>query len=315
MEKVSPEIKPTDRLPTDIATYLTGSETTLLTEEDRELIKNIPFNLEDLTEFIQLLEGGLFLDKSVFQGLLRKAHPDVANMVNRGFENDTYNYPRVTDMIRVLKERTPDGEPSTIDYKRPFESRVVALCGSYAYMSAAIAREHGVPARVRVGFSKFLPLSEEMKSNGIRFVGHWMLECYDTKEKRWKLIDVNGIRSVAKYNSTHGTEINWQDLRNENFIFGAEAYLDVFNNPENKNRYFVGNPTQITGLDASVLQLGFDLGNISGTEPTYGNRLPLDSDQYENIAKLCLNPYKNRDLILSQTKGDSEKFQMQRYYP
>jgi len=83
----------------------------------------------------------------------------------------------VEDILRQLVEY----DTGPLIYPRPFEKRVVCTCRHVALMLCSIMRHHGIPARIRNGFSTYL-------NRGI-LSDHWICEYWHAEWERWVMVD------------------------------------------------------------------------------------------------------------------------------
>jgi hypothetical protein len=96
---------------------------------------------------------------------------------DRRREVDTRHVEKMLARIVELDER-PLSEP------RPMEKRLVGCCRDMAVLFCAVARHRGIAARTRAGFAPYI---QEFGPDFI--VRHIVAECWDSGEKRWRLVD------------------------------------------------------------------------------------------------------------------------------
>jgi hypothetical protein len=82
---------------------------------------------------------------------------------------------RVVDLLDALLEH--DDRP--LDEAREPANRLMGTCRSYAVLACAILRQHGTPARLRVGFADYF--------NPSFWEDHWVCEYHDGTA--WRLLD------------------------------------------------------------------------------------------------------------------------------
>ena len=68
-------------------------------------------------------------------------------------------------------------------HPRPPSEHQVGVCRDFALLLVALLRHQGWPARMRVGFAKYLAPDTPF------FIDHWISEVWDAAEGRWRLVD------------------------------------------------------------------------------------------------------------------------------
>ena len=82
----------------------------------------------------------------------------------------------------LARDPRPLGEP------REPGRRVIGTCRSYALLACAILRQHGTPARLRVGFADYFAPG--------RWEDHWVCEYHDGTA--WRLLDAELSSDVRR---------------------------------------------------------------------------------------------------------------------
>jgi hypothetical protein len=102
-------------------------------------------------------------------------------------------------------------DPAPLDVARPPARRFIGICRDYALLACAALRQHGLPARVRVGFaSYFTPGFLE---------DHWVCEYH--AGDRWRLLDPELGPAVR----THfGIAFDPADVPREAFLMAGVAW-------------------------------------------------------------------------------------------
>ena len=105
-------------------------------------------------------------------------------------------------------------DPRPLDAAREPAGRVLGTCRTYALVACAILRQHGVPARLRVGFADyFIPGFWE---------DHWV--CEVRGGDRWRLLDPElpaGVRG------RFGIAFDPADVPRDRFLVAAEAWQSL----------------------------------------------------------------------------------------
>ena len=97
---------------------------------------------------------------------------------------------------------------------RAARERLVGCCRDFTVFFVALARQHGIPARMRVGFATyFLPGWN---------ADHVVAEVWDAGEGRWRLVDAELREGHADPND--GRVLDPLDLTRDRFIVGPEAW-------------------------------------------------------------------------------------------
>jgi Transglutaminase-like superfamily len=107
----------------------------------------------------------------------------------------------------VLLTRLHELDPAPPGGDRAPTDRVVGCCRDSTLLLVAMARQHGIPARARVGFSMYLEPEWAMD--------HVVGEVWDRDEARWRLVD-------AQF-AEHGA-VDVLDVPRELFLTGPEAW-------------------------------------------------------------------------------------------
>jgi hypothetical protein len=105
-----------------------------------------------------------------------------------------------------------DGRP--LSQQRDAEARFFGTCRDYALLACSLFREHGVPARLRVGFATyFAPNYLE---------DHWVCEYWH--EDAWCLLDAQIDPPMA---AGLGIDFDPTDVPADRFLFSGEAWRRV----------------------------------------------------------------------------------------
>ncbi|MBB5874490.1 hypothetical protein F4553_007924 [Allocatelliglobosispora scoriae] len=98
---------------------------------------------------------------------------------------------------------------------RPTLQRVVGCCRDAAVTFVSIARQVGIPARVRTGFATYLIGGWKMD--------HVIAEAWDAREQRWRRVDAQLEDGFA--DPTDGEVIDPLDVATDRFISSSQAWL------------------------------------------------------------------------------------------
>jgi hypothetical protein len=113
----------------------------------------------------------------VVQGLLM--HPAAAKLYGEPPEPDNpgWGERRMADLLA----RIVAANPAPLGAARPPAQRLRANCRNFAVLCVSMLRHHGVPARRRTGFARYLP--------GRHAYVHEVAEYWHVGEGRWVLVD------------------------------------------------------------------------------------------------------------------------------
>jgi excinuclease ABC subunit A len=132
----------------------------------RELFDPLPDKPDQLAEIVQ----GLLLHK------LAAEHEQVSLGPQQ----------RAEQRLRTVEERLErmiSVDPAPLVQGRGASQRQVGVCRDFALLHVAMLRHKGIPARMRVGFAKYLD------ADGPYWIDHWISEYWHAGEERWVLCD------------------------------------------------------------------------------------------------------------------------------
>lgn len=109
-------------------------------------------------------------------------------------------------MLARLRELDP-AAPGT---ERARTDRLVGCCRDFTLLFVAMARHHGIPARARVGFARYLVPGWAMD--------HVIAEVWDGE--RWRLVEPE----MSPGHLDEGTELALLDVPRDRFLVGADAW-------------------------------------------------------------------------------------------
>lgn len=93
--------------------------------------------------------------------------------------------------------------------------RLVGCCRDFTLLFLAMARQHGVPARARVGFAGYFGPGW--------FIDHVVAEVWDAGQRRWRMIDAE--ISDDHVDACDGARVDPLDLPAGRFLTGPQAWL------------------------------------------------------------------------------------------
>jgi len=114
------------------------------------------------------------------------------------------------DIVRRIRAL----DPAPLDQARPPERRLLGNCRTFATLTTAVLRKHGVSARARAGFGTYF-------GEASHFIDHWIVEHWDANAERW-------VRSDTQLDELQcqALRLNFQplDVPSGRFLSGGEAW-------------------------------------------------------------------------------------------
>jgi hypothetical protein len=92
--------------------------------------------------------------------------------------------------------------------------RLVGCCRDFTVLFLSIAREHGIPARARVGFATYFHPGS--------YIDHVVAEIWDAPSGRWRLVDPE--LADDHISSVDGARVDPEDLTQGQFLTGPAAW-------------------------------------------------------------------------------------------
>lgn len=180
----------------NLTTYYTEQSPITNPADYAELYEGLPHDIAGLCKVVQ----GLIIH---YRGaeLFHYTIPE-----ERLAEIDTRYVPKMLARIREL-----DNRPLTEE--RPPEKRLVGCCRDFATLFCSMARYCGIPTRTRIGFAAYF-------NPGFNH-DHEIVECWDEKEQRWRLIDPELSELHIQENRIR---FDVHDVPRDQFICGGLAW-------------------------------------------------------------------------------------------
>jgi len=148
----------------------------------------------------------------------------------------------VPEMLAALVER--DARPMR-EARLP-ENRVLGTCRNYALLACAILRQHGTPARLRVGFAEYF--TPDFRED------HWLCEYHDGDA--WRLLDAE---LTADARRRFAIAFNPADVPRERFIVASDAWRALRSGDADASRFGVS----FLGLSGSWFVAGSLLRDLA----------------------------------------------------
>ncbi len=123
---------------------------------------------------------------------------------------------------------------------RPPEKRLVGCCRDAATLFCAMARHQGIPSRVRSGFAAYFT-----KLNPDVNCSHIIAEFWDSRERRWRLVDAELDELAIQENNI---QFDVDDIPRDQFLVGGKAWQMCRTGAADPDRFGVAGFTDMKGL-------------------------------------------------------------------
>ncbi|MBI5066022.1 hypothetical protein HZA97_07330 [Candidatus Woesearchaeota archaeon] len=179
---------------------------------------------------------------------------------------------------------------------RTEKNKLILTCRFVAVLVASIIKSKGIPCRVRSGNAPYF----DMGNLGKVSADHWLNQYWNSKQKKWITIDVDGSWSMNE-------KFDPYNLPEGKFDFPADAWLNIRNKKDNPKRFWNGRPE--TGTIVVLWSLFYDFHCLMNDEiiylhmpepGLYQNFKKLSEKELreiDNLAALMQNPEKNFDKL------------------
>lgn len=215
----------------------------------------------------------------------------------------------------ILDRLAPAG---TIAAPLPREACTVGCCRDFSLLYVAALREHGVPARTRVGFAPYIPTGETV-------CDHVVAEYWDERGGRWVRLDpqmmVGALPGVDVRDLGTGPASPfrtaaqvWVEHRAGRLAGGVDRYGPTVGGTELRGEWMVGNYVlgelaHLTGHELLLWDLwgAMDLGPLAAEVPLDGARRhaphlvaalsETDRERVDHVAGLLLDADEHLDAL------------------
>ena len=202
---------------------------------------------------------------------------------------------KMIDVILAL-----DDQP--LDQLRPPEKRLVGICRHFTLLAVAIFRQHGAPARARVGFGGYF--------NPGKYEDHWVCEYWSAGEGRWALLDVQFDEVFTRKLALRHDPL---DVPRDQFLIAADAWRKCRRGELDPNTFGI-EFSKLRGLWFVAGNLVGDLAALNGAEvlpwDVWGAKPPpgeLSADQlafFDALAELTADPDAHFDALRRRYDSD-----------
>jgi hypothetical protein len=203
---------------------------------------------------------------------------------------------KLIDAILALDDRP-------LDVARPPEKRLVGICRHFTLLAVAIFRQHGAPARARVGFGGYF--------NPGKYEDHWVCEYWKTDQGRWALLD-------AQFDDVFTRNLRIRhdplDVPRDQFLIAADAWRKCRSGALDPNTFGI-EFSKLRGLWFIAGNLIGDVAALNGAEvlpwdvwgakPGPDGELSADQLAYfDELAVLTSDPDANFDRLKQRYEAD-----------
>lgn len=195
--------------------------------------------------------------------------------------------------------------PLTAD--RAPNQRIVGCCRDFTLLFLAIARQHGVRARARVGFAAYFMPGW--------FVDHVIAEVWDVDQQRWRMIDAE--LGEDHVDQSDGAKIDPLDLPAGRFLTGPQAWRSCRTGSADPDRFVVDPDLaipQTRGWPQVRHNLIQDLASLAKHEMLLwedwsldhidGEPAPRQLDLLDRLAEATSSPGVSAEQVLSYFERD-----------
>ena len=118
-----------------------------------------------------------------------------------------------TRYVSRMLARICELDSRSLTEARPPEKRLVGCCRDFSTLFCAMARHQGIPTRTRIGFASYF--------NPNFNCDHEIVECWDTREQRWRLVDPEMSELHIKENKIRFDVLN---VPRDQFLVGGMVW-------------------------------------------------------------------------------------------
>lgn len=202
---------------------------------------------------------------------------------------------KMIDAILALNDRP-------LDQSRMPEKRLVGICRHFTLLAVAIFRQHGAPARARVGFGGYF--------NPGKYEDHWVCEYWSAEEGRWALLDVQFDEIFTRNLAIRHDPL---DVPRDQFLIAADAWRKCRRNELDPKTFGI-EFAKLRGLWFVARNLIGDLAALNGAEvlpwDVWGAKPPpgeLSADQlayFDELAELTFDAEANFETLRQRYESD-----------
>ncbi len=178
---------------------------------------------------------------------------------------------------------------------RKEKDKLVVTCRFVAILIASILKSKGISCRVRSGNAPYFDMGKLGKVSA----DHWINQYWDSKQKRWITIDVDGSWSLNE-------NFDPYDLPEGKFDFPAGVWLKIRNGKDDPNRFWNAKPEK--GLIVVLWSLFYDFHCLMNNEIIYIYGPSNNFGNPEKFAKLSEKELKTIDELARFMQNTDKNF-------
>ena len=179
--------------------------------------------------------------------------------------------------------------------------RLLGCCRDFTVLFLTLARQHGVPARARVGFATYFEAGW--------YVDHVVAEVWDEGEQRWRLVDAE--LADDHVDPADGERVDPEDL-GSHFLTGPQAWQACRSGAKDPQRFLVAVDLDIPGIRGWPYirhNLIHDLASLSKHEMVLWDNWGILLDAEQTPEQLAL-----LDDLAATTVGDAPVEEILAFY-
>ena len=179
--------------------------------------------------------------------------------------------------------------------RRKEKDKLILTCRFVAILIASVLKSKGISCRVRAGHASYFDMGKLGKVSA----DHWINQYWDSKEKRWITIDVDGSFSLnEKFDPYY--------IPKEKFDFPADAWINIRQGKDNPERFW--NASSKKGLLVVFWSLFYDFHCLMNNEIIYIYGPINDYGNPEKFSKLSEKELKTIDELAILMQDPDKNF-------
>ncbi len=212
---------------------------------------------------------------------------DMTQISNMNLLREDDIFPSAISMLSELIRKDPK-----YSMNRKAKDKIFVTCRGQALLLVAILKAKGIPARVRSGFASY-------PSNDGIYWDHWVTEYYNTKNKKWILVDADCC-------CNDNLDFDIYNIPENKFLSAAQVWIKVRENNLDSlkigHAYYSKKKNKLTEILTTALF--YDFHCLMNDEIIYlhypkylkDNNFKLsktDLKEIDELARLMIEPDKN----------------------
>ena len=178
---------------------------------------------------------------------------------------------------------------------RKEKDKLVVTCRFVAILVASILKSKGIPCRVRSGNAPYFDMGKLGKVS----CDHWINQYWNSHQKKWITIDVDGSWSLHENFDPYG-------LPKGKFDFPADAWMKIREGKDDPNRFWNAKPEK--GMIVVLWSLFYDFHCLMNSEIIYIYGPSNNFGDPEKFAKLSEKELKSIDELARLMQNPDTNF-------